>query len=209
MPDGQIGVGKLFLDNFPGALLVARVQKRKQKTDGDRLDPLGLHHPHRLTHLVLVERAEHLAVRGNDPLADRTPIASPHQGVLLPRHVLVQAEGQGAFMAGDVQNVAVALGRQHADLGAVVFQHDIGGDRCAVEQVVKAGRLNPGPLAHGVQSQQGGFGRVGRGTGQLMDHYLALVFVHIHQVGEGSADINANTFHAQPSFSRSCGSPQS
>ena len=89
--DGQIGVGKLFLDNGLGTLLVARVQKRKQKTDGDRLDPLGLHHPHRLTHLVLIERAEHLAVRGNDPLADRTPIASPHQGVLLPRHVLVQA----------------------------------------------------------------------------------------------------------------------
>ena len=55
-------------------------------------------------------------------------------------------------MPRDVQNIAVALGSQHTDLGTVVFKNDIRGNGCAVKQVIDTGRDGACSLAQFVQT---------------------------------------------------------
>ena len=54
----------------------------------------------------------------------------------MPRHVELQREVVRAFVPAHVQDVAKALGGDHAHLGAVTFDHDIGGHGGAMKQRV-------------------------------------------------------------------------
>src|SRR5438876_1035572 len=67
-------------------------------------------------------------------------VATPHDRVALPRQILVVGEVERLLVARDVEDVAVALRRDHPDSGAVVLDHDVGRDRRAVEDLVERGR---------------------------------------------------------------------
>ena len=85
---------------------------------------------------LLVERDQYRPVL-RDPLGNRQPVAAPDDRIALPGEILVVREVEGLLVAGDVEDVAVALGRDHPDLRAVVLDHDVRGDRRPVEHLVE------------------------------------------------------------------------
>ena len=155
-----------------------------------------------LARLRLVERDEHRAVAG-DPLGHRQPVAAAHDRVALPRQILVVREVERLLVPRDVEDVAVALGRDQPDLGAVVLDHDVGRDRRAVEDLVQ---LRQATMPR-VRSQLADpcdrslRGVLGRGR-HLVDEDLARLVVHVDQVGERAADIDSESLHRAPLRSR-------
>ena len=174
---------------------MGRVEKGEQKTHGNGFHALTLESLDGLPHLVFVKWGQHLALRGNDALVNRASIAPADQGMFLPRHILVEAERQGPLVAGDMQNVTIALGREHPDLRSGVLQHDIGGDSRPVKEVVNLSGRNADVRAQRLHPVERGLRGVGQRTGQLIDHHLTLVLIDIDQIGKRSTDIDPDTFH--------------
>src|SRR4029077_10971515 len=104
----------------------------------DRLDPSLLQPPHLLPRALLIEWHEPRAV-ARDPLGDRQPVAAADDRVALPGKILVVREVERLLVPRDVEDVAVALGRDHPDPGTVVLDHDIRRDRRPVEDLVERG----------------------------------------------------------------------
>ena len=145
--DREEGVRELLAHDLGDARLVLRIEEREEEADRDRLDAGVLELAHLLARPLLVERHEHRAV-ARDPLGDGQPVAAAHDRVALPRQILVVREVERLLVPGDVEDVAVALGRDHPDGGARVLDHDVGRDRRPVEDLVERGGALPGGAGH-------------------------------------------------------------
>ena len=142
--DREVGVGELLEHDLLDPPLVLGVQVRVKQADGDRVDAGLPELPDALAHLVLVERREHLAVGGRDALLDREAMPALGERPRLPRELLLEREVEGLLVAGDVEDVAEALGRQHPDLGAAVREDDVRRDGRPVQEVVDLGQRDAG-----------------------------------------------------------------
>ena len=96
------------------------VDPGEQEAHRDRLhafvpEPAG-GAPHRL----LVERDENLARRRGDSLGHREAVPAADEGPVLPRDLLPDRIVLGSLVAADVDDVAVALARDHAGARALV-----------------------------------------------------------------------------------------
>ena len=112
--DREEGLGELLAHDLGHALLVRRVEEREEEADGDGLDAGLLQLPDALARPLLVERHEHGAVL-QDPLGHGQAVAAPDDRVPLPGQVLVVREVERLLVPRDVEDVAVALGRDQAD----------------------------------------------------------------------------------------------
>ena len=142
--DREERLGELLAHDLGDPRLVLGVEEREQEADGDRLDPGLLQPAHLRPRLLLVERDEDGAVL-RDPLRHGQPVAAADDRVALPRQILVVREVERLLVPGDVEDVAVALGRDQPDPRAVVLDHDVGRDRRAVEDLVERGRRSRPP----------------------------------------------------------------
>jgi hypothetical protein len=133
--DGKEGLGKLLAHDLGDAPLVLRVHEGEQEADGDGVDSSLAELAHLPTGLLLVQGNEHRAVL-DDALRHRQPVSAAHDRIALPGQVLVVGEVERLLVPRDVQDVPVALGREHPHPGAVVLDDDVGGDRRAVEDLV-------------------------------------------------------------------------
>ena len=119
--EGKKDLGPFLANQFPHPLLVIRVEEREQKADCYRLDFGLLQLADRLAHLLLVKGLGHVAVGCVDAFVHRQPVAPPHQGILLPGEILLNAEVVGPLVTGDMEDVAVTLRGQHPGLGPFVL----------------------------------------------------------------------------------------
>ena len=193
--DGDERLGELLAHDRRDALLVHRVEEREEQADGDGLDLLGLEAANLRAHLVVIERDEDRAVLV-DALVDRQPEAPPHDRLRLPRQVLPEREVHRLLVARDVQDVAVALGRDHPDLGAVVLDHDVRRDGGAMEDLVELLGLDPGHRAQLADALDGADGGVCGRRGGLVDDHRARVVVDVDEVGERAADVDSDSTHS-------------
>ncbi len=192
--DREERLGELLAHDRRDPLLVLGIEEREQQADGHRLDLLALEAAHLGAHLVVVERDQDVAVLV-DALVDGEPEAAPHDRLRLPRQVLPEREVHRLLVARDVQDVAIALGRDHPDLRAVVLDHDVRRDRRAVEDLIELGRLDAGHLAQLADALNGSDRGIGGRRGRLVDDYLPGLVVDVDEVGEGAADVDSNSTH--------------
>ncbi len=167
-----------------------RVAVAVDEADHDGLDALLAKLLRGLRDLVLVERRQDLAA-GPDPLGDDLAVAAPDERAILPGHLLVDRVVLGPLVPRDVEDVAVAAGRDEPDRGAVVLEERVRRDRRAVEERVDCGRVAVGG-AHSLDQTLGG---VGGGRGHLVDPDLGGLRVRDDDVGERPADVDAGELH--------------
>ena len=200
---GDEGLRPLLQHDGARALLVRRVDVGEEEADGDRLHPLVAKRAGGLAHALFVERLQHRALRRHPPLLHGQPVAAAHERARLPRDVLHDGVVLRPLVAADVDDVAVAGGRDHAGLGAVVLQHRVGRDRGAVEDVGDGVRRRAAPLAERGDARRRALRRIVRRGGHLVNRALARLAVGDDEIGKGAADIDADQFHG-PS-AHSCG----
>ena len=177
------------------ARLVRGIEVGEQEADGDRLHARLLQLAHRLAHARFVERLQHLALGRHQPLLHRLAMAALDQRPVLPGDVLHDRVVLRPLVAADMQDVAIAAGRDHAGDGAVVLEDGVGGDGGAVEHHVDGLARDPVLVAKRHQARDHAARRIVRGCGHLVDSRLAGLGVGIDQVREGAAHVDADQSH--------------
>ena len=177
------------------ARLVRGIEVGEQEADGDRLHARLFQLAHRLAHAGFVERLQHLALGRHQPLLHRLAMAALDQRPVLPGDVLHDRVVLRPLVAADMQDVAIAAGRDHAGDGAVVLEDGVGGDGGAVEHHVDGLARNPVLVAKRHQARDHAARRIVRGCGHLVDSRLAGLGVGIDQVREGAAHVDADQSH--------------
>ena len=141
---------------------------------------------------VLGDQRRQLAAVGADAPAHRQAQVARHQhrGKRRAMVPLVLADA-----AADFERIAKALGRQHADLGALLLEDGVGGDGRAVHEqravAQQRGERQVELLGGQPQHAQNAFAGIGRHRRRLEDAHGA-GRVAQHHVGEGAADIDAD-----------------
>ena len=166
-------VRELLAHDLGDARLVRGVEEREQEADGDRLDA-GLPAAVRTWSRAFSSSSGTSTEPSlQDALGNGQPVAAAHDRVALPRQVLVVREVERLLVPRDVEDVAVALGRDQPDLRAVVLDDDVRRDRRPVEDLVQLRRRRAGAGGQLADPLQRPLGRVlGRGR-QLVDEDLA------------------------------------
>jgi hypothetical protein len=193
---GEVGLGELFEHDLFDSPFVRRVEVRVQEAHRHRLytglpqltDPLA--------NLVLVERNEHHTARSSDPLLHGQPVSSLDKGVCLPGQLAMQGEVIGTLVTCDVEDVAEALRRDQAHLGAGMGEDDVRCDGRSVQDAVELSEGYTGALAQISNAGDGPPSRVVRRRGHLFDRDPPGLLVDQDQVGERAADVDADPLHA-------------
>src|SRR5712671_147754 len=166
-----------------------------QIADRDGLDLLALQDHDRRVERSGIERDFDPAV-GAHPLADSEPQPARHQ-LFGRRHAQIVTVVLQPL--AHLDDVAMALGRQQAEAGALVFEKGVGRDRRAVDDAVglvkQRGAVEPEPVRQKPQSVEHAERRVVRGRGHLRQCGNA-GRVDRDEIGEGAADIDADAVHA-------------
>src|SRR5262249_37104611 len=118
---GDEGTREDLLDDGAGALLVLGGAVAVDEADDDRLDTGLLEVLGNVGDLVVGWGGYPLA-GGAKPLRDHLPVAAADESPVLPGDLHLNRVVEGALMACDVEDVAVAPGGDHPDRGAVVLQ---------------------------------------------------------------------------------------
>jgi hypothetical protein len=163
-----------------------------QEADDNGLHSLARQSPRRLAHLVEVKRLEH-APLVVEPLGHLEAEAAGHQGKRLLQMHVVEAR---ADLAADLEDVAEAARRQHADPRRLALDDRVRRHRRGVDH---GGHVAAVRLALGEAASERGheaLGRVLRGR-QHFDHADgAGLAVDERGVGEGAADVDADAQRA-------------
>ena len=185
--DGELRAG--FADDAGRFLLMGRVAVAVEEADRDRLAAGGIQLTGGVAHGLGIERGDDLAVTV-DPLG--------HLEAELPRNQRI-GEGQEqvvnvvALLRPHFEDVAEALGGDQAELGALAFDHGVGDERGAVDDVADIGERDAGHVDELAQPDQRRFGRVVRRRQALVQAHRALLRVVEDEIGEGAADVEADT----------------
>jgi hypothetical protein len=83
-----------------------------------------------------MECDEDLAVRRDATLADDFAMPTLHQRTILPGDLLPDGVILRSLMPADVDNVPITPGGHHAGDGAIVLQHGVGGNGCAMQDMI-------------------------------------------------------------------------
>ena len=166
-----------------------RMQEGEQVAHRDRLHAVGNEFRRGAPHRVLVQRHDHLALRGDllaRFLALRAGCEEHRRDRLQHDAVQVLAE-----LVADLQDVAEPLAGDQPDLRALALQHRIGGDRRAMQEARDVARGHAEvarQMGDGVQHRLAGI--AARGGDLQRAHRLAGAAAD--DVGEGAADIHAD-----------------
>jgi hypothetical protein len=193
--DREERLRELLPHDLGDARFVGRVEEREQEANGDRLDPGLPQSAHLLARSLLVERDEHRAV-ARDSLGDGQAVPAADDRIPLPRQILVVREVQRLLVPGDVKDVAVALGRDQADLRAVVLDDDVRRDRRPVEDLLELRRLGPGERGQLADPLHRPLRRVLGRRLELVDEDLTGFVVDVDQVRERAANVDPEAPHA-------------
>ncbi len=192
---GGEALGIVLAHDRHGARLVRRVEIGEQEADGDGLHARFLELAHGLAHAFLVERLQHLALGRHQPLRHRLAMAALDQRPVLPGDVLHDRVVLRPLVAADVQDIAIAAGRDHAGHGAVVLEDGVGGDGGAVEHHVDRLARDVVLVAQRHQPlHDAARGVVGRRR-DLVHGRAAGIRVGIDQIRERPAHIDADQPH--------------
>ena len=155
---------------------------------GQRLDPLFLQGEERRANVGIV-RGPHLD-------AARVHAAGDFHGVFQPRHRFglgpydPGCKPAGHKRAGDLHHLAIALGDNKPNLGALALQNSICGDGRAMQEDSDLRRRYLGLGAYGVYAVEHPFGTVMRRRRRFFPPECACHFIQQQQVGERAADID-------------------
>ena len=180
-------LGELATD---GAFVRA-IEEGVEQAYRDRLDAFFREDPGRGVDVFRLQRRQ-LGAVGGDAAAHREPQVARHQNLREGRTMvpLILADA-----ATDLQRIAEALGRQHADLGALLLQDRVGRHRRAVHEqravAQECGQRDIELLGRKPQNAQHAFAGIGRNRGRLEDAHGA-GRVAQHHVGEGAAHVDAD-----------------
>ena len=134
----DVDVAERLAHRLADALLVLGVQEREQQADRDGVD-LGLaQRVDRLLHAGVVERLD-LALRAH-PLAHGEAQVARDERLRPP---LGQVVERGAVLAGELDQVAEAGGRDERGARAAALEQRVGGDRHAVRERAHGPRVDP------------------------------------------------------------------
>ena len=112
------------------------------------------------------------------------------------------------LVSADVENVAVIPRRDHADVGTVVLDGDVGRDRGAVDDQVHVGRRNTPDFAEFLESFEDALRLILRCADDLMEEDAVVGLEH--EVRVRSADVDTDSGHIRRYlFSRSGARPES
>ena len=174
---------------------MCRIEIREKKTHGDRFDAFGLQGAGRGKNAGFVERLELFATRRREPPLHHFTMAPLHQRPVLPRQFLHDRIVLNPLMPRDMDNVAEAFVGEHAGARAFVLQHRIGRGGGAVQHIIDLGQRDAVVAADfGDAGNDAARRIVGRG-GNLVDGDVIGAQIAIHNVGEGTADIDADCLH--------------
>src|SRR5579864_5486217 len=183
----------------PHAALMLGIEKRPEEADGDRLDALGDEPLDRSTGLRLVQGHHHLA-EAIDSLGDTRdqPFRHDRVGLLAlgEMHDLAHvAPTDAARSPHDVDDVAMPLGGDEAELGAALLHDGIGADRGPVRKygdvAVELLRSDAQLRRRRADRIDHALGEIARRRGRLRRGDGAAVVDH-HAIRESAADIDAN-----------------
>lgn len=125
--------GQLLVQDFARATLVDGIAVGVHEADRDRFDPVARQRAGNLAQPSFVERQEPLAA-GVDPLAHFVAQMARHdRGRTLERQIIEVV----ARLVAHLEDVAEALGRDEADLGALALDDGVGHQRGAVDDAVE------------------------------------------------------------------------
>ena len=148
-----------------------------------------------------IERDLDAAVRA-DALAHAEPALARHQ---LRRRRLAQIVAVVLEPFAHLDDVAMALGGQQADLGALVLEQRVGRHRGAVDDALGVGQhrraVETQRLRQPIEAVHDAERLVARSRGRLGQRDASLR-VDGHQIGEGAADVDADAEHASAPLGR-------
>ena len=146
----------------------------------------------------LVERAHDFAARVHALVRlDRERERRHRQRLVVDDPAAESARHVGAR---DLQHLPIALGRDEADLRAGAGQHGVGRDGRAVHHVLDRFGVMPARLADAVEARQHADRLVLRRARHLGAPGAAALLVDQQQVGEGAADVDAESVAHVVSF---------
>ena len=167
---------------------MARIGEGIEQADGDRLDLLGQQRIDGAFGVARLERPLDAAARIDPLVDDLAEIALDQRRRLLPGEVVELGHAQRA----DLQHVAKALGRDQPDARALVLEDGVGGHRRAVADLLDHVAGQAGLLEQLAQALDDRLRVVADAGGDLLGVDGA-VGAQQHDVGEGAADIDADT----------------
>ena len=184
--------------NFLDALLVRRIQKRKEQTHRNRFDALRLQIFHRAHNGIFVERMHHIAVRINTFVHFRAQKAR-HERFGRVHQKIVQPF-VGTLDARDFQHIAKTARRQQAHARAFAFDERVRANRRAVSMhhiiQIRNGRVRKVQnFLDAIEHALRGIFRRGKCFG-VMD--FAVLVVYQHDIRKCSAYVNADTHLLSP-----------
>ena len=187
------------LDDRSDLLLVGGAHVRVDQTHGERLDarfdevpddPLDLRH---------VDGNDRLAVRVHS--LDRLTRVRKRRGRIRLDHDDPARERAGCLGAGEVEDLAEALGRDQTDAGALRLEHGVRRDGGAVEDVPEVADPDPRVLADPSHAGEHALGRVvGRRRRLHPELGAAVALGYEEEVGEGTADVDTQPVRHPLSF---------
>ena len=183
-----------FLNDFLNTLFVCRIEEGEQEAYGNGLDLFRLHFAHRLPNFFFVQRNQLCAVRCDNTFGDAISVMSAAHRIFLPRNVLDNGKVGRTLVTGDVNDVAVAFGCNHAGAAALVLENHVCRNGRAVENLVNFSVRNAQFITNRIDALHHADGRVVRGCRGLIDFDFAAV-IYIDKVGKCTADIDAYSFH--------------
>ena len=167
--------------------------------------PLGAQPVGEAPHLVGIDRAPHGAV-DQDPLVDLEAEVARRDR---PRPLHVEVVHVVAVLAGDLDRVAEALGRDERGPGALALDEGVREERGAVEDVRHLAGGHARRAEDGLDPRDHGVVRPVGGGEHLADLERPAVLAGEDQVGEGAADVRAHAVHGvRPARNQSRGQAQ-
>ena len=188
--------GQYLCRQFADADFMRAIGIGVDQADGYRLDTLRLQGFQRGAGAGLVERA-YFAARRIQPSLDRNRILQRGERLRLgPDDPCRQPAGDKA--AGDLHDVAIALGRHQPDPRALALQHCIGGDCGAMQKRLDIAGGDTGLVADRLHAGEDALTAVMRGRWRLVPPEIPVAGVEQQQIGECPADIDTQTIgHAK------------
>ena len=187
--EGNRNVGAGFQNQRLEPLLVGVVGVGVHQGHGDRLHPGVEQLADRLAGLRLVERPQDSAARVA-PLRDPPCVLQVRERVRL-LHDHPAGERSGGLRAREVEHLLEVLGDQQTHSRALFLEHDVGRDGRTVQDGADIARAHVGAVQQGGGSVDDPDGLVLGGRRRLQEMDLATSLVEEQEVGEGSADVDA------------------
>ncbi len=206
MAERERDIGQDLRRQLGDAQLVRGVEIGIDQRDGERLDAHPFERLERSANVGIVGRTELLSLRA-DAALDLDRVLQPrHRFWLGPDDPAGEAAGDEA--ARDLHNLAIALGRDETDARALAFEHGIGGNRGAVQEIVDVRRRQTSLGAQRLDAIENAFRAVVRGRGCLVSPEIPGVVAEQQQIGERAADVDAHAVaHSQNSLISARGNP--